>query len=90
MRVTSQEYNEAVAKLYDNARLHPGTSTAKRSAQLLMALYNGGEAQIDLHGIATNFDSSNLRAVMNAIAGFKHYRLDHLNQENLELIRKAA
>lgn len=88
---SQSDYERAVEKLVDNALDDEGGKTARRSAQLLVALYDEDRSSpVDVFGIATGFDMGNMRAVLIVLRKFASYRLKHLSSETVAQLRRIA
>lgn len=82
--ISATDYKAAVQRLIDNALNHPASSTGQRSAQVLCTLYNSYVCpDVDLHGIAANFDTKNMAAFTTVIVGYRTHQLDDLSANRL-------
>lgn len=89
--INKTEYVEAVQHLVDNAIKHSASSTGKRSAQIICALYDGNRFPVDLVGIAANFDKKNMAAFVTLLTGFRTFYLTGIDKDGLmDQLRKVA
>lgn len=84
---TIDEYCAAWQTLYGMADEHVG-NTARRAAQFLFAIANGG-GEVDIQGIAGNFDRSNIRAVCTVLSGFQRHHIPAA-MNNADTMRRLA
>lgn len=67
------EYEAAFEKLCDIIE-EGRSSTSRHAAQFFLAIITGA-GDVDIQGIAANFDRGNLSAVMTILSGFQSYHV---------------